>query len=90
MVTTLPTQLGLIIEFFEVAKVNPLINCQFVENAGHFSFLSLFPSTIKDKVGLAAKDPDSFDREKFHKQLPKDILDSFNDRPKNEIINWLQ
>jgi predicted dienelactone hydrolase len=66
--------------FFEIAKANPLINCQIVENAGHFSFLSPFPATIKDKVGLAAKDPNSFDREKFHMQLPKDILEFLNDK----------
>jgi predicted dienelactone hydrolase len=66
--------------FFEIAKANPLINCQIVENAGHFSFLSPFPATIKDKVGLAAKDPDSFDREKFHTQLQIEILNFLNDK----------
>jgi predicted dienelactone hydrolase len=69
--------------FFEIAKANPLINCQIVENAGHFSFLSPFPATIKDKVGLAAKDPNSFDREKFHMQLPKDILEFLNNKLNN-------
>ncbi len=36
-----------------------------------FSFLSPFPKLIKDKVGIVAKDPKGFDREKFHVDLSK-------------------
>ena len=51
-----------------------------VENAGHFSFLSPFPSTMKNPNFLPSTDPDGFDREKFQKQLMKDILDFLNDK----------
>jgi predicted dienelactone hydrolase len=66
--------------FFEKIKANTHFSYQIIKNAGHFSFLSPFPATIKDKVGLAAKDPDAFDREKFHTQLPMDILHFLNDK----------
>jgi predicted dienelactone hydrolase len=51
-----------------------------VENAGHFSFLSPFPATMKNSNFLPSTDPVGFDREKFHKQLPTDILDFLNDK----------
>ncbi len=60
--------------FIEAIKANALIDFNMIKNAGHFSFLSPFPETIKDKVGLAAKDPDGFDRELFHNQLQMEIL----------------
>jgi predicted dienelactone hydrolase len=46
-----------------------------IENAGHFSFLSPFPTTMKNAHFLPSTDPIGFDREKFHNQLPTDILD---------------
>lgn len=51
-----------------------------VENAGHFSFLSPFPSTMKNPNFLPSTDPVGFDREKFHSQLPTEILDFLNDK----------
>jgi predicted dienelactone hydrolase len=51
-----------------------------VENAGHFSFLSPFPSTMKSPNFLPSTDPIGFDREKFHTQLPTEILDFLNDK----------
>jgi len=45
-----------------------------VENAGHYSFLSPFPESIKNRVGDAAKDPEGFDREQFHQELNPEIL----------------
>jgi predicted dienelactone hydrolase len=45
-----------------------------VENAGHYSFLSPFPESIKNRVGDAAKDPEGFDREQFHQELSPEIL----------------
>ena len=50
-----------------------------IENAGHFSFLSPFPATMKNANFLPSTDPDGFDREKFHSQLPIEILDFLND-----------
>jgi predicted dienelactone hydrolase len=46
-----------------------------IENAGHFSFLSPFPATMKNANFLPSTDPVGFDREKFHTQLSIDILD---------------
>jgi predicted dienelactone hydrolase len=51
-----------------------------IENAGHFSFLSPFPATMKSANFLPSTDPEGFDREKFHSQLPIDILDFLNDK----------
>lgn len=68
--------------FFDQTKENPLLQNKIVRNAGHFSFLSPFPASIKDKVGIAAKDPEGFDREKFHIDLSIDILDFFHEKLK--------
>ncbi len=45
-----------------------------VKNAGHYSFLSPFPESIKNQVGDAAKDPEGFAREQFHQELNPEIL----------------
>lgn len=45
-----------------------------VKNAGHYSFLSPFPESIKSMVGDAAKDPEGFDREQFHQALHVEVL----------------
>jgi len=51
-----------------------------IENAGHFSFISPFPTTIKNPNFLPSTDPKGFDREKFHNQLPTDIFNFLNDK----------
>ena len=51
-----------------------------IENAGHFSFLSPFPATKKNDNFLPSTDPVGFDREKFHHQLPTDILVFLNNQ----------
>jgi hypothetical protein len=66
--------------FLEVAKTNPLIDFKLVKDAGHFSFLSPFPAIIKDKVGLAARDPEGFDRENFHNRLQTEIHAFLNNK----------
>jgi predicted dienelactone hydrolase len=53
-----------------------------VENAGHFSFLSPFPAAMKNPDFLPSTDPEGFDREEFHKQLPVEILKFLNDKLK--------
>jgi predicted dienelactone hydrolase len=45
-----------------------------VENAGHFSFLSPFPPSMKRPDFRPATDPPGFDRDAFHRQLPAEIL----------------
>ncbi len=56
------------------------VTVQMIKNAGHFSFLSPFPVTMKSAKFLPSTDPEGFDREEFHKQLPKDILEFLNDK----------
>ncbi len=51
-----------------------------VKNAGHFSFLSPFPSIMKNPNFLPSTDPAGFDREHFHKQFPTEILGFPNDK----------
>lgn len=54
-----------------------------IENAGHFSFLSPFPVAMRSPEFLPSTDPLGFDREKFHKHLPTDILNFLNDKLKD-------
>ena len=46
-----------------------------VENAGHFSFLSPFPESMRSPAFPPSQDPPGFDREHFHKTLNADIID---------------
>lgn len=55
------------------------VTFRMIENAGHFSFLSPFPAAMKNASFPPSTDPQGFDRERFHKQLPIDILDFLND-----------
>ena len=51
------------------------LSYRMVENAGHYSFLSPFPESIKNRLGGAARDPASFDRDRFHEELNMEVLD---------------
>jgi predicted dienelactone hydrolase len=55
-----------------------LITFKRIENAGHFSFLSPFPESMKNLKFLPSTDPEGFNREEFHIQLPKEILTFLN------------
>lgn len=44
-----------------------------VENAGHFSFLSPFPESMRGPHFPPSTDPTGFDRDEFHKHLPEEI-----------------
>jgi predicted dienelactone hydrolase len=57
-----------------------LVTFRMIKNAGHFSFLSPFPSAMKNPNFLPSTDPDGFDREEFHKHLPTEILNFLNDK----------
>jgi predicted dienelactone hydrolase len=54
------------------------LELKIIKNAGHYSFISGFPETIKDKVGEAAMDPAGFDRQAFQNELQSDILNFIN------------
>ncbi|MVX65571.1 alpha/beta fold hydrolase [Clostridium chromiireducens] len=51
-----------------------LVTFRQIENAGHFSFLSPFPESMRSAKFLPSTDPEGFDREEFHAELPKEIL----------------
>ncbi len=54
------------------------VEWQEIKNAGHFSFLSPFPASMKNPNFLPSTDPVGFDRDKFHSQLPVDIFNFLN------------
>jgi predicted dienelactone hydrolase len=45
-----------------------------VKNAGHYSFLSPFPESIRNRVGDAGRDPEGFARDQFHQELNSEVL----------------
>jgi len=47
-----------------------------IEGAGHFSFLSPFPSQMRNANFRPSTDPEGFDRERFHEVLPGEVLAS--------------
>jgi predicted dienelactone hydrolase len=55
-----------------------LITHKEIKNAGHFSFISPFPSHMKNQNFLPSIDPKGFNREEFHKQLPVEIYNYLN------------
>ncbi|MDJ1504915.1 alpha/beta hydrolase family protein [Xanthocytophaga agilis] len=57
-----------------------------VENAGHFSFLSPFPETMRRPDFRPSTDPPGFDREAFHKELPVVVL-TFLEETLNSVPN---
>lgn len=70
------TPLGKIQQAFEnLPQVNRNI-MRVIENAGHFSFLSPFPAYMCRPDFPPSVDPKGFDREGFHKELPK-IIEQF-------------
>ncbi len=51
-----------------------------IGNAGHFSFLSPFPPSMRNPRFLPSTDPEGFDREKLHERLPGEILEFLDER----------
>ena len=49
-----------------------------IPNAGHFSFLSPFPVEMSGKNFAPSTDPEGFDREEFHQELPIEIYNFLN------------
>ncbi len=46
-----------------------------IKNAGHYSFITPFPESMKGSLGEVGEDPEGFDRSAFHKTLSKEIAD---------------
>lgn len=59
-----------------------LVTLRVVPNAGHFSFLSPFPAAMRSPGFLPSTDPAGFDREKFHEELPGEVLEFLERRLK--------
>ncbi len=55
-----------------------LVSFRTIKNAGHFSFISPFPASMKNPNFPPALDPVGFDRESFHQQLPAEIINFLN------------
>jgi predicted dienelactone hydrolase len=53
-----------------------------IANAGHFSFLSPFPPQMRNASFRPSTDPEGFDRDKFHEQLPIEVLEYIDERLK--------
>lgn len=51
-----------------------------IENAGHFSFLSLFPNAMKNPNFLPSTAPEEFDREQYHRLLPVEIFEFLKEK----------
>lgn len=46
-----------------------LLTYKMITNAGHYSFLTSYPASLKTKLGVIAQDPKGFDRTAFQKIL---------------------
>lgn len=60
-----------------------LITWKVVENAGHFSFLSPFPASMKRPGFLPSTDPEGFDRDKYHAVLPGEVREYLDSKLKH-------
>lgn len=49
-----------------------------LKNANHFSFISPFPESIADEIGLPARDEPGFNRQESHHKMNIDILNFLN------------
>jgi predicted dienelactone hydrolase len=61
-----------------LAKTLPRAECVLVEGAGHFSFVTSFPTAPKIVAGEGARDPTGFDRDAFHRVMNGEIVGFFN------------
>lgn len=57
-----------------------MVTLHTIKNAGHFSFISPFPDHMKSRSFIPSTDPDGFDREAFHRELPSMILSFLNNQ----------
>src|SRR6185503_14346779 len=61
-----------------LARTVPRVECVLVEGAGHFSFITSFPTALKIVAGEGARDPSGFDRDAFHEVMNREIVEFFN------------
>ncbi|WP_213087055.1 alpha/beta hydrolase family protein [Chitinophaga agrisoli] len=72
---------------FKIVTDPALIDFREIKNAGHYSFLSPFPETMKKTDFPLSTDPDGFDRAAFHQELPVMILDFLKEKLDVSTIN---
>lgn len=71
-------------EMIKQRATNPFfVHVKLVKNAGHLSFLAPFPESMKNENFPPSLDPPGFDRAAFHETLKVDVLNFFNQQPKN-------
>jgi len=61
-----------------LARTVPRVECVLVKGAGHYSFVTSFPSVLRIIAGEGARDPDGFDRDAFHQVRNREIVEFFN------------
>ena len=61
-----------------VARVLTQTECVVIKGAGHFSFVTSFPTALKIVAGEGARDPKGFDRDAFHQVMNREIVEFFD------------
>jgi predicted dienelactone hydrolase len=61
------------------------VTFRIIENAGHFSFLSPYPPNLKNAGFPPSMDPEGFDRDKFHKELPGELCEFLDEKLKKKL-----
>lgn len=51
-----------------------LLTYEMITNAGHYSFLTSYPASLKTKLGVISQDPKGFDRKIFQKKLGEKLV----------------
>lgn len=55
-----------------------MVDHRAIANAGHFSFQSPFPKSMKNPAFPPSQDPEGFDRERFHVEMNAEVLAFLN------------
>ncbi len=63
------------------------VTCRIIPNAGHFSFLSPFPESMRQPNFRPATDPAGFDRIQFHRELAPEIRAFLDERLRSPRSN---
>jgi predicted dienelactone hydrolase len=71
-----------------LARALPWADCVLVKGAGHFSFITSFPTVLKILAGEGARDPAGFDRDALHEVLNREVVGFFNRtlRPGGDLL----
>ncbi len=62
-----------------VAASSAVLDRWVLEGAGHFSFLTVFPDSMRDQIGPAGEDPPGFDRAAGHRDMNARIVTFFEE-----------